>query len=272
MPELTGTGILYRRWDAVPPPPRAAFLLVHGLGAHSARWEFLAGFLARNGYASYGIELRGFGRTPARPRGHVDSLRVWEKDILALREIVAGENPGRKIFILGESLGALVAFNSVCRHPGAFAGQILISPAFKSAMKFPLGAYMKLAALIFIRPEATLPLPFTSAMCTRDADYRARMDADPAELRVASLRCLLSTLREQGKSRRLAGGLQTPSLFLLAGHDLLVDKTASRRLFESLAFADKTLVEYSDMLHALSIDLGRERVFRDILDWTAKRA
>jgi alpha-beta hydrolase superfamily lysophospholipase len=64
MMELIGTDILYRKWDTAPPAasPKAVFLLAHGLGAHSARWDLLAGFLARNGYASYGIELRGYPR------------------------------------------------------------------------------------------------------------------------------------------------------------------------------------------------------------------
>ena len=74
MDELISTDILYRRWAA--PSAKAVFMLVHGLGAHSARRDFLASFLARNGYTSYGIELKGFGRTPERPRGHVDSYRV----------------------------------------------------------------------------------------------------------------------------------------------------------------------------------------------------
>ncbi len=142
--ELIGTDVLYRKWAGAPAAspagssPRAVFLLVHGLGAHSARWEFLAGTLALEGYASYGIELRGFGRTPDRPRGHVDSFRIWDHDILALRDIIGKDHPGRKVFLLGESMGGLIAFNLACRHPEAFAGQVLIAPAFKSALKFPL--------------------------------------------------------------------------------------------------------------------------------------
>jgi acylglycerol lipase len=273
MADLIGTDVLYRRWDAAPAAssPRAVFLLVHGLGAHTARWEFLAGFLARNGYASYGLELRGFGHTPDRPRGHVDSLRVWERDVLSLRETAARENPDRKVFLLGESIGGLLAFNLVCRWPEAFAGQVLISPDFKNGLKFPLSAYLTLAGLILVRPKKTLRIPFDSAMCTRDPAYREIMDANPDELRVASLKCLLSILLEQARAKRLAKTLRVPSLFLISGNDLLVDEEASRTLFGKLALEDKTLMEYPDMLHALSIDLGRERVFRDIADWAGPR-
>ena len=273
MAELSGTDILYRRWEAAPAgaTPRALFLLVHGLGAHSARWDFLAGFLAGHGYASYGIELRGFGRTPERPRGHVDSLRVWERDLVKLRGSIATQHPGLKIFALGESLGGLIVFNLACRNPEAFAGQILISPAFRSAMKFPLSAYLKLAALIAVRPDTAITVPFTSAMCTRDVAYQTVMDENPDELRVASLKCLLSTLFEQGRAGRLAKVLRVPSLFLISGQDLLVDEHVGRRIFKKLALEDKSLLEYPDMLHALSIDLGRERVFKDIVDWIGRR-
>jgi len=60
MKELQGTDLLYRRWDAGPAfaSPKAVFVLVHGLGAHSARWEFLAGHFAARGFASSAIELR----------------------------------------------------------------------------------------------------------------------------------------------------------------------------------------------------------------------
>jgi alpha-beta hydrolase superfamily lysophospholipase len=274
MPELMGTDILYRRWDTVPPavPPKAVFLLVHGLGAHTARWDFLAGFLARSGFSSYGIELRGFGRTPERPRGHVDSLRVWERDVLRLYEIAVAQNPGRKIFVLGESIGSLIAFNMACRFPDAFAGQVLISPDFKNGLKFPLSAYLTIGALILFKPQKTIQVPFTSAMCTRDTAYQEVMDQSPDELRVASLKCLLSILSEQGKSTRLAKDLRIPSLFLISGTDLLVDERASRKLFKKLTLEDKTILEYPEMLHALSVDLGRERVFQDILDWAEKRA
>jgi alpha-beta hydrolase superfamily lysophospholipase len=273
MPELIGTDILYRKWEVRPQgaPAKGVFLLVHGLGAQSARWTFLAEYLADAGWMSYAVELRGYGLTPERPRGHVDSLGVWERDILTLRDKIAAENPGRKIFVLGESIGALIAFNAACRFPTAFDGLVLISPDFKNGLKFPVTAYLTLAAFILFRPRKTIPIPFTSAMCTRDAAYRAVMDADPGELRIGSLACLMSIMREQGQAKKLTARLGIPVLFLIAGIDYLIDERASRKLFARLPVADKTILEYPEMLHALSIDLGREKVFGDILDWAGPR-
>jgi acylglycerol lipase len=273
MPELQGTNILYRKWDALPSPasPKAAFLLIHGLGAHSARWEFLAGNFASRGFASYAIELRGFGRTPERPRGHIASFRVWDRDILELRDIIGRDYPGIKVFLLGESLGGLTAFNLAGRYPDQFSGQALIAPSFKNGMKFPLSSYLKLVLFGLFKPDLMVDVPFNSEMLTRDPAYLKIMNANPDEIRVASLRLLGGILPEQARARRLAGKLAVPTLFLIPGIDHLVDEQANRRMFKKIGFADKTLIEYPDMLHALSLDVGRENVFRDILDWAEQR-
>jgi len=273
MPELQGTDILYRKWEAKPSPgsTRAIFLLVHGLGAHSARWEYLAGHFSKHGYACYALELRGFGGTFERPRGHVASFRVWYRDIQGLGDIIARNHPGKKIFILGESLGGLLAYDLAGRRPDLFAGQALISPSFKNGMKFPLSAYLKLVFLGLFKPKLMIKVPFASEMLTRDPDYLRVMNANPDEIRVASLRLLGGFLPVQARAGRVAKKLAVPTLFLIPGIDHLVDERANRKVFKKIGFADKTLIEYPEMLHALSLDIGREIVFRDILDWAGQR-
>ncbi|MEN6561461.1 MAG: alpha/beta fold hydrolase [Acidobacteriota bacterium] len=280
MSGLQGTDLLFRRWDAEPSPsavagpvpPKAVFLLVHGLGAHSGRWDFFARAAAGRGYASYAIELRGFGRTPERPRGHVASFEVWHRDLLALREAIGRDFPGKKVFLAGESMGGLIAYDLAGRRPGLFAGAVLMAPAFKNGMKFPPGAYVKVALVTPFHPKSMVDLPFTSEMATRDPDYAAVMNESPDELRVASLGLMRGFLPVQARAGRLARTFAAPALFLVPGVDRLVDERAARRIFARLAAADKTLIEYPDMFHALYIDLGRDKVFADILDWTGTRA
>jgi acylglycerol lipase len=271
MTELQGTDFLFRRWLTGPASPKAVFLLVHGMGAHTARWEFLAGHLAANGYASYAPELRGYGCTPERPRGHVDSFRVWDRDILALRETIGRDFPGRKVFLLGESMGGLIAFDLAGRHPGMFAGVVLISPAFKNGMKFPLSVYLKFLPFLLFNPKHMVDIPFTSQTATRDLEYAAVMDANPDELRVASLKLLAGFFPVQARAGRLARKYPVPALFLIPGIDHLIDGTASRKLFKKMAAPDTTLIEYPEMFHGLSVDLDREKVFRDVVDWAGRR-
>lgn len=272
MTDLQGTDVLFRRWAAAPEPgsPKAVFLLVHGLGAHSARWDSWGDYFAGRGFASYAIELRGFGRTPERPRGHVESWRLWDRDILALRDMIGRDVPGRKVFIVGESMGGLVVYDLVGRNPGLFDGTVLMAPAFRNGLKFRLRDYAKII-LMPVRPKAMIDLPFTSEMATRDLDYAAVMNANPDELRIASVKLMAGFLPAQARAGRLARGFVGPVVLLVPGVDHLVDERGSRGIFRKITAADKTLLEYPDMFHALNIDLDRGKVFGDILEWTTKR-
>ncbi len=269
MPELIGQDFLYRKWTTN--NPRAILLLIHGIGAHSARWNFFGDYFAQNGFSSYAIELPGFGQTPHRPRGHIDSFNLYYQDILNLLGMIKRDYPGRKVFIVGESMGGLIAFLAASKFKDQFAGQILISPAFKNGMRFPFTAYSTLITNCLLNPKKSVKLPFTSAMVTRDVAYQKVMDNNPDELRYASVKTLLNILFAQIKAKRIAKKITTPSLFLLSLQDQLVNAKTIQKMFSRLTIKDKTLIEYPALLHALYIELDREKVFANILDWLEKR-
>ncbi len=261
---LPQTSIRYRCWEV--PKPKAILLLVHGLGAHSGRWEFLAEYFQRQGIASWAIELQGFGDTPG-PRGHIASFHCYYRDILALHNHIRGQFPKAKLFILGESLGGLMVFRMAQLFPDLKNGIILISPAFQNAMAFKLTDYLILLPALLFRPQTSLNVPFTAAMCTRDEAYQAVMQANPLELRTASARLLFLTLLEQLASYKHLAKINLPTLFLMAGQDLLVNPKGGEKIFNQLRLNDKQLIAYPEMRHALSIDKDREHVFADIFKW-----
>ncbi|MDP8298525.1 MAG: lysophospholipase [Candidatus Tantalella remota] len=258
------TGIIYRQWDR--PDPEAAFLLVHGLGAHAGRWRFLADFFLKNGISSYALELRGFGETEGI-KGHIDYFDTYFEDIRALRSIIARENPGKKIYLVGESLGALISFLTVAEEDNIFNGLICLAPAFKARPAVSAIKYLKIAWSVAFDPKKHFKMPFNSAMCTRDEEYRKIMDADDREHRVATARFLFKMITAQTIASFEKGKIDIPSLFLLAGKDKLVVNSVTKRMFNGLQAEDKTIIEYPEMFHALSIDLGKEQVFKDILKW-----
>lgn len=262
------TAIIYRRWEAH--PSKAVLLLVHGLGAHTGRWEFLADFFFKNDISSYALELKGFGETRGS-RGHIDSFNVYFDDIRRLLNIIKRENPKQKVFLLGESMGGIISFLMAIYEPGLFSGLICISPAFQSRLKFTLLDYLKIFFPLLYNPKKQFDLPFNSEMCTRDIDYQKTMDADEREYRRASSKLLSEFAIAQIRSQILKDRLKTPVLFLVAGVDKLVDSGESLKIFKGLKVKDKAIIQYPNMYHALSIELGREAVFSDILNWLEKR-
>lgn len=263
------TGIIYRRWRAL--SPRAILLLVHGIGAHTGRWEFLADFFLRRNITSYAVELRGFGRTDGI-KGHISSFNIYYSDIARMRDIIKAEEPERKIFLLGESVGGVISFLLAARRPRLFDGLICISPAFLARLKSGPMDYIKALAPVLYNPKKEILLPFTSAMCTRDAEYARAMDNDEREHRYATSKFLYNLAIAQKRAAFFRNEIKIPVLFILAGRDEIVYPEASKKVFDRLAAADKEIIEYKDMYHALTIDLDRERVFEDLFRWIEKRS
>lgn len=262
------SGVLYRAWEAV--SPEAVAVLVHGMGAHSARWDLLGTFLMNRGISAYAIELKGFGETETL-KGHIDSIGIYYRDIENLLGIAAAVNPGKKVYIIGESMGALISFALVLRKKDIFSGLICISPAFMSKMKMSVTEYIKIFSSAVYCPRRQFSMPFTSSMCTRDESCRKVMDDDEREHRLATSGLLVRIAGLQARAVISKNRMAVPILFLLAGNDKLVDPEASRRVFERIETEDKTIIEYPDMYHALSVEKDREKVFEDIFSWINKR-
>ncbi|MEK7849867.1 MAG: lysophospholipase [Candidatus Omnitrophota bacterium] len=260
--------IMYRKWGL--PSPKAVFLLVHGLGGYSGRWQFLADFFLQHDISSYAIELRGFGPTKG-PRGHITSFEQYFEDVSCLRDIISKENPGKKIFIIGESLGGLISFLAAAKTKKLFDGLILLSPAFKTQYKLAVWDCLKVFGSLFYNPMKQFYLHFVPKMYTRDVEYQKRIALDEQEGKVATAQLLSRIVLAQLSVVFVQKKLEVPVLFLISGADMIVNSKASRGLFKALQDEDKSVIEYSTMYHALSIDIGREKVFRDILQWISSR-
>jgi alpha-beta hydrolase superfamily lysophospholipase len=139
-------------------------------------------------------------------------------------------------------------------------------------MKFSLTEKIKIYLGMVLYPRKQFKMPFDSQMCTRDPDCQKAMDADKREHRLATPRLLFNILLAQSRVNSLKEKIKIPVLFLIAGDsDKLTDPGESKAVFNGLKTKDKEIIQYTDMFHSLTIELGREKVFGDILTWVNKR-
>jgi len=263
------TGITYRRWLC--PLPKASLLLVHGLGASNVRWDFLASFLLQYTISSYAIELQGFGETQGL-KGHIDSFDTYFHDIQSLCDIIKRENNGKNIFLVGDSMGGLISFLFAGLRPDLFDGLICISALFKSRLKFNFLEYINIFVSMIFNPKKQVRMPFDAQMCTRDAAYQKVMDMDPREHRLATPKLLRNIIHAQMRVRAVKNKIKVPTLFLIAGDlDALIDPEEVKRVFHGLKTEDKEIIQYPQMYHSLLVELGREKMFHDIVQWVQKR-
>ena len=262
------TGIIYRLWSA--DEPKAILLLVHGLGAHTGRWEFLGDFFQKNNVSSYALELKGFGQTQGE-RGHIDNLDIYFRDIRLLYDIIKQENPDKKIFLLGESMGALICFLFSALESWLFSGLICISPAFAGKLHFNLWTYLNIGLALIFNSKRHFAVPITPQMCTQDIEYQKIIDSDPLDRHTATAGLYWNIFKAQKKVKSWGDKINIPLLVLTAGEDTVVDSPETQKIFNGLKTRDKELINYAGMRHALSVDLGKERVFGDILVWMERR-
>ncbi len=121
------------------------------------------------------------------------------------------------------------------------------------------------------KPMKQYRLPVTPDMCTRDTSYLKIIDATYDRDVLSTSKVLFDIFITQVYMRVFKMRIDPPLLFLIAGDDKLVYSAASRKVFERIESKDKEMIDYPGMYHSLSIDLGREKVFEDILKWIDKR-
>lgn len=106
-----------------PPPPTAKppVLLIHGMFGGAWYWEGYQAFLARHGYASHAINLRGHhGSRPVRDIGHV-SIGDYVDDAIEVARSLGSP------IVIGHSMGGLIA--QKVGEAGACRALVLMSAA-----------------------------------------------------------------------------------------------------------------------------------------------
>ncbi len=108
------------------PQAAARLLVVHGAGGHSGALWPLAALLAEDGLDVTTLDLPLYGRTISRdPRGvrYDDWVRL-------LGDLVAAENDGRPLILLGASMGGMLAYEVAARssHVAAVVATCLLDP------------------------------------------------------------------------------------------------------------------------------------------------
>jgi len=255
---ISGNGISYKVWAC--PSPRAGLILIHGLGANSSWWESFASASLKNNLSSYAIDLRAH-------RSFAEFFDSTHNLLIKIRE----DDPEKKIFAVGESMGALIILLMALEDQALFDGLVCIAPAFNSKTPLKLKDYFRIFFPLFYDRNKRCALPVTSDMCTRDPGHLKMIETTYDKDVMTTSQVLFDIFITQLRMRWSKMRIDSPLLFLIAGHDLLVYPEASLKVFARLKCKDKTLIEYPDMYHSLSVELGKEKVFHDILEWVEKR-
>jgi len=119
-----GTSIYWKGWTP-DKAPKAVVHVIHGYAEHIDRYGNVVGELLPAGYAVFGTDHRGHGKSEGK-RGHVKSFQEFIDDEKQFwHNIIQTKFPGIPYFVLGHSMGSLIAMNYVEQNAVGMKGLIL---------------------------------------------------------------------------------------------------------------------------------------------------
>jgi len=250
---------------------RGVVIWLHGYGDYGGRYPHVFERLAQVGVATIAPDHRGHGRT-ANLLGYIDSLDAIVDDIFMLRQFAEEKHPGAPVFLMGHSMGGLLALLHLQRYQSGLSGCILMAPAVEVPSDIP--AYMVAVAETVSRFLPTLPVQsfFDVTKSSRMTSEHAALEADPliykGRIRARTGAEILGGMRRAVKQ---LSRVTLPVLVLQGGDDFRVAPRVADRVFDGLGSIDKEKRFYPDAYHELFYDPDTEDVLAAITEWLTSR-
>ncbi len=245
--------------------PRAAVVLVHGLGEHSSRYGHVAEAFVNAGYAVHAFDHRGHGRSEGR-RVQVERFSELTDDLGMFRAQVAAQHPGIPLFIVGHSMGGLVALAHVAQNQEGLAGLVVSGTAAQpdniSAATIAVGRVVARVA-----PNAGVAKLQLDRVSSDPSVVRAYFDDPLISKGKVRARMGAEILDAIATVDGAAPAINVPILILHGGDDVIAPASASRRLHERIGSTDKELIVYDGLWHEIFNEPQRDAVLGDVRRW-----
>jgi acylglycerol lipase len=260
-----GVDIFWQAWlpDAA---PRAVVGLAHGASEHSGRYAWTGEQLAARGYALYALDHRGHGQSGG-PRALIDSIGNVVADVGTLLSLAAMQSGGgAKPFLLGHSMGGLIALAFATRRQGEIEGLIVSAPVAVLEAASPV---QRLAGhvLSVVAPKLGV-YEIDSSTVSRDPAVVHDYDADPLNYHgKLPARTVHEMAREVGLFPDSLARITVPLLVQVGTGDKLVPPVSSELVYERASSEDKTIKRYDGLYHEILNEPERDAVVADTLAW-----
>ncbi len=261
--------IYYQNW-LPDESARAVLLIAHGLNEHCGRYQHLVEYFVYEGYAIYGFDYPGHGRSEGT-RSYIKDFSEFTETLLIYIEIIKELQPNLPIFILGHSMGGLVGAHLLIDHPDQIAGAILsgsliLVPDNISPITITIGKIIST-----ILPKLGLAAIDSSGL-SRDPNIIEAYKADPLVF-TGKVTTNLSIKMNQAMDRVVTDGgkINLPLLLLHGKADYIVDPVSTQFLYDLVSSENKKIIYYEGLYHEIYNEPEHDQVFEDVSSWLNKQ-
>jgi acylglycerol lipase len=264
----TSDGVrLYAQWWKPSGAAKAIVCLVHGGCEHSGRYAHLANVLASSGYLVAAIDLRGHGRSPGR-RVFIRSFDEYLTDVRSLLSQAAKQAPGRPVFLLGHSLGGLIATLFVVSERPAIAGLVLSGPFLEIGQGISKPA-IKLARIMGrLFPTLTITKALDTTAVSRNPDVVNAYAKDPLVHHGGiPLGTGAEVIKAVAEVDDRMEEVRVPMLVFHGTADRLAAVEGSKQLYGRASSTDKTLRLCEGLFHEVFNEPERAALLDELVKW-----
>jgi len=257
--------IYYQYW-LPESPPLAILLVVHGLNEHCGRYKHLADYFTDMGYAVFGFDLIGHGKSSGT-RSFVKDFPSFINPILTYLEMIKEWQPGLPVYLVGHSLGGLIAASFLIDHQEKVSGAIL-SGSLVMVPEYVSDFTVKIGTII----SKTIPkirlIGIDKSGLSRDTQVVTNYINDPLVYNGKSTARISSVINDGITYVAEKGSnITLPILLLHGGQDRICDPAWSTYLHNLVSSQNNKLIIYDELYHEIYNEPEHEVVFNDVLNW-----
>lgn len=262
---VRGTSIFYQAWlpegDA-----KAVVLVVHGLGEHSGRYGNVVEALVPRGYAVYALDHIGHGKSGGE-REVIERFEDFTATLTTYLGMVKAWQPGKPVFLMGHSMGGLIACAYLLDHQAEFRGAVISAPAIKVGAAVSGATIVMGKVLSAIAPKMGV-LALDPTGISRDPAVVDAYVSDPLVYHGKTpARLAAEMLKAMQRVTAEIGTLTVPFIAVQGSEDRLVDPGGAQMLFDGASSKDKTLKVYEGFFHEVFNEPERATVLADVAAW-----
>jgi acylglycerol lipase len=249
---------------------KAVLLVVHGLGEHSGRYGNIVNRFVPLGFAVYGLDHIGHGKSDGA-REMLERFDDFTDTLTIYYDKVKEWQPGKPVFLLGHSLGGLIAAYYLLDHQDFFKGAVISAPAVKVGDSVSPATVAMGKVLSVIAPGMGV-MALDANFLSHDPAVVKAYVSDPLVFHGKTpARMAAEMLKAMQRVTAEAQKITLPFITVQGSEDKLVDPGGSKLLYDKAGSKDKTLKIYEGFYHEVFNEPDRARVLHDVEAWLAAR-
>jgi alpha-beta hydrolase superfamily lysophospholipase len=260
-----GLEIFAQGWNPESDNPRAVACLIHGIGEHTSRYSHVADAFTGEGFALFGADLRGHGRSEG-PRGHFPSSDAILHDIDLLFDHARELYPGIPLILYGHSLGSILGLYYVMKQKPGIRGVIVTGTVLHNALEEQKLKVFAAKILGSLMPGASIPTGLYVNAVSRDSKVVEAYIHDPLNHNKMSFGFGLITLNIMKWTLEHAGEFPLPILMMHGKADSIGYPSSSIEFAAKLDNRCK-LVLWEGLSHELHNEPEKAEVLKTMTDW-----